>query len=131
METVEFPEDQNSPQVEAQEPEEERKGIVETEHTEISQELGSPAVEEDVADIPTEEPTPEAIKVQSDVLPLENEDRVDSAAEVADDNMPIVDEVKEVETSDIDVKEPEERVVDEKSEIGIHLNYYKLISSGA
>lgn len=131
METVEFPEEQNSPQVEAQEPEEERKGIVETEHAEISPELGSPAAEEDVADIPPEEPTPEAIKVQSDVLPLENEDRVDSAAEVADDNMPIVDEVKEVETSDIDVKEPEERVVDEKSEIGIHLNYYELISSGA
>ena len=128
MKTAESPEEENSPQVETQEPEEKQKEIAETEHNEISRESESPAAEEDVADIPTEEHTPETINVQSDALPLEH--RVDTAAEVVTDDVPIADDVEEGETADLDMKEPEEKVVNERNEAGMYLNYYELISSG-
>lgn len=127
---MELPEDEHSPEVETQEPEHEQKDIVETEHGEIPQESESPTIGEGVANIATEEHPLETIDVQSDALPLENEDQVDTAAEVVTDDVPMASDDKEVETGDVDVKEPEEKLVDEKSEIGMHLDYYKLISSG-
>jgi hypothetical protein len=127
---MELPKEENSSEAETQKPEDEQKNIVETEHNEIPRESESAAIGKELADIPTEEKTAEAINVQSDALPVENEDRVDTAAEVVTDDVSIADDAKGVERDDVDVKEPEENIVDEKSKIGIDLNYYELISSG-
>lgn len=126
---MELPEDEHSPEVESQVPEHEQKDVIESEHREIPQESESPTVGEDVANIATEEHPLETIDVHSDALPLENEDQVDTAAEIMDDE-PMAANDEEVETDDVDVKEPEEELVDEKSEIGMHLDCYELTSSG-
>ena len=127
---VELPKEENSPEAETQKPEEEQKDVAETEHNEIPRESESAAIGKELADIPSEEKTLEAINVRSDTLPVENEERVDTATEVITDDVSIADDAKGVERGDLDVKEPKENMFDEKSEIGIDLNYYGLISSG-
>ena len=118
---MELPEE-NLPQFEPKTTENEQKEFVEAKHNEIPPESDSVTVEEDVA--PAEHASG-ASNDQSEALSLENEDQTHTATKVVFD-IPGEDDVKEVET-DLTGKEPGKNMLDEQTEIGIHISRSELI----